>query len=443
MRRSGDSGGGSGAETMNGRGARDVIAGALVAALRAADPGAAVRRSWPAEDLGGREVTLLATGKASAAMTRAAIAMGARIARGVVTCVPGHAELLRADLERAGLGSVIRVYEADHPFATERNIESAQAVAEFARLAGEGEVVLGLVSGGASAHLASPAGDLTLADVRAIAGALLRSGATIREINTVRRRLETLKGGGLAALCDPARVVVLVVSDVLGDDLSAIGSGPFARDATTFGDALGVLERHRLEGVSEGVTRFLRAGNGRTGDSPARVAPEVRHVVIANNAMAVEAAAAALEVRGWRVAERRVGVEGEAKEVANHLCARVRTLGRGDALVWGGEPTVTVGDADGVGGRNQEVAFVASMALDGENGVAVASLGTDGIDGPTDAAGGVVDGATASKMRARGIDLHGALERHDSYTALTAAGALLITGPTGTNVNDVIVGLRF
>jgi hydroxypyruvate reductase len=291
-----------------------------------------------------------------------------------------------------------------------------------------------------------PRAGLGLGDLAALTDGLLRSGASIEEINCVRKHCEGVKGGQLARLAGAARVEVFVLSDVLGDRLDVISSGPMAADPTTFGDAVAVMERRGLAGGHRAVMELLARGvAGELEETPKpgdAVFDRVRHRVIANNGAAVGAAAESLGGAGRAVVEVRTLVEGEAADRGRELGRRVLGLWPGDAVVWGGETTVTVGDAGGRGGRNQELALAAALEIEGSGG-AVMSLATDGVDGPTDAAGGIVDGASAGAMRAAGVDGAGALTGHDSWRALRACGGLIETGATGTNVNDVMVGVRW
>jgi len=409
--------------------------------LASADPGEALARRWHLLADEPHDLAILAFGKGSAAMARVAIEHAQqRVQRGLVVARPEHVDRVPT------MGGVVRVLAADHPIPTERNIRAAREVSRFVAATGAQERLVVLISGGGSAQLSSPRKPLTLAQVAALTDALLRSGATINEINCVRKHCETIKGGQLAQLAAPAPVSAFVLSDVLGDPLDVISSGPFAPDPTSFADALDVVESRGLAAAHGEVVALLRRGAAggeeetpKPGDA---VFTHVEHHVIANNACAVDAAADALRNAGFDVVEIRTGVQGEASVVGSQLGRRVCALSAGSAVVWGGETTVHVGEAPGKGGRNQELALAAAVEIDRVPGAAVLSLATDGVDGPTDAAGGVVDTESVAHMRARGVDPGEALARHDSYAALRACGGLLVLGATGTNVNDVMVGLR-
>ncbi len=286
--------------------------------------------------------------------------------------------------------------------------------------------------------------------------ALLRSGAAIHEVNAVRKHLSQVKGGQLARhiVERGARAAVLVLSDVVGSPLDAIGSGPCAPDPTTFADAWAVLQRHDLlAGVPTAARDHLRRGmDGNIAETPKPGAPlleRVQHVVVGDNRAAAQAAVERARRLGLHALLLSTFVEGEAREVARVLAALVKEeartghpLPRPACLVLGGETTVTV-RGDGLGGRNQELALAAALALDGWPDVLVVTLATDGSDGPTDAAGAIVDGETAARARAQGLDPLDHLARNDAYPLLNAVGDLIVLGPTGTNVNDLVFLLAF
>lgn len=409
--------------------------------LRACDAGTALSRfagRLPEEP---RDLALLAFGKGSSAMAATGLSLwGGRVKRGLVVTRPEHA----GGAVRAG--GRVEVLPADHPIPTQRNVEAAGAVERFVRLVGDSERLVVLISGGGSAQLSGPREPLTLSEMALLTEALLRSGATINEINCVRKHCERIKGGQLARLRAGGATSVFVLSDVLGDRLDVISSGPLAPDPTTFSDAIGVLERHGLgEEHAEAMALLRRGAAGEELETPKPGDPAfagVEHHVVASNALAIEAACEALRKRGVRIVGVERQVEGEASEVGARLGETVRGLPQGAAVVWGGETTVRVGRSRGKGGRNQELALAGALAIEGLEGAALMSLATDGVDGPTDAAGGVVDGESGAAMRAAGVDPRLALRAHDSYPALEACGGLLKTGASGTNVNDVMVGVR-
>jgi glycerate 2-kinase len=410
------------------------------AALAAVEPAAAVRRHVCREgdvlvvadrryDLGDyARVFVVGGGKAAVPMV-AAIAeiLTERLTEGVVVTKYEHA------CGRSIPG--VQVIEAGHPVPDENSVRGAQAVADLAKRATERDLVICLISGGGSALLTLPVPGLTLADLQSLTDALLRCGATINEVNTVRKHCSGIKGGNLARLAAPARVVSLVLSDVVGDPLDVIASGPTVPDTTTVADAREVLARY---GIS---TALPLQETPKPGDA---IFDKVQNVIVGSNRLAALAAVDKARELGLDALLLSTYVEGEAREagrVAAALAKGVRAhgdpLSPPACLVWGGETTVTV-RGDGLGGRNQELALAAALALDGWPGVLVMALATDGTDGPTDAAGAIVTGETLARARERGLDARAALEANDSYHFFDALGDLIRTGPTGTNVNDLL-----
>jgi glycerate 2-kinase len=431
---------------------RDHARQILDAALAAADARAAVVRALSLEgqrlrvagaeevDLGQVErVWIVGAGKAAVGMTRGALEVfGGWVTGGTITTKDRHG----ADLPG------IEVWEAAHPVPDTRGLAGGADALRMARAAGERDLVLCLLSGGASALWAAPAGGVSLTDLQAVTDGLLRAGATIGELNAVRKHLSRIGGGRLARAAAPARVVTLAVSDVVGGALDVIASGPTVPDPTTYFDALEVLAERGITPPSA-VRAHLRAGDaGEIDETPKPGDPcfarATAHVV-AGNADALAGAAREAERLGYRARVVADDVEGEASSVGEQVGLLVRqTLAeRPDgpvALLLGGETTVTV-NGPGRGGRNQELALAAAMELEGVDGVLCASFGTDGTDGPTDAAGAFADGGTVARGEAAGLDAREALRRNDAYPFLRAAGDLIVTGPTGTNVNDVVLVL--
>jgi hydroxypyruvate reductase len=325
-------------------------------------------------------------------------------------------------------------------------------VAAFAGAWGARGRIIVVLSGGGSAHLTLPSGNLTLDDLRGVNDALQRAGAPITALNAVRKHTERLKGGRLALPASSVPTTVYALSDVVGDRLDTIASGPFAPDATTFGDAIGVLERYGVKDACARILAHLEAGGrGEIAETPKPGDPalaRVEHVVIGNNRAVIDAAGEAIGACGFRVAAMQEGVEGESASVGRELARQaIRAARAGDAacVIFGGEPTVRVGSATGRGGPSQELALAAAieLAASSEQGlaqrVAIVSLSTDGIDGPTDFAGAIVTAQTAARI----ADPAAALAAHASTDALDRAGALLRTGPTGTNVNHVAAALVY
>lgn len=394
---------------------------AMGAAARASDPAAAVLRHWPSELDGERWVRVLAFGKASVRMASAAFGrLGPRVAESVVLAPPEWAGRLKHPQAR--------VLAVDHPAPTERNVEAAKAVAGCAMSTPADAAVLVLISGGGSAHLTLPRSGVTLEDIRGVTDGLLRAGAPIADLNTVRRGLEQLKGGGLRAVCSGDAVTALVVSDVVGDDLATIASGPLVQGGAA-GDPLAVLERWGVA-ANERVRAVLA---GRSAGGAARKPADQR--VVLNGEGLLEGMGRLSNEVGMPC---RIGGEpliGEAREAGRALAARAAGV-EGAVVAWG-ETTVTVGEAKGLGGRNLEVALASALAMPEGRRWGVLTLATDGVDGPTAAAGAVL----CSEMFAgEGRTLAAnALRHHDSYHAVEMLGGLVRTGPTGTNVNDVSV----
>lgn len=401
---------------------REAFAAAFAAALAAVDPERVVRDHLLSEPLEG-PVRVVAIGKAAPAMTRgAAGALGDRLVGGVA--VSDHAEPVPD-----GVGLVL----GSHPLPDERSLQGGEAVLAEAAAAGPDETLLVLVSGGGSALVESLPDGVSLADAAVTQQVLLTSGVPIEEINTVRRHLSLVKDGGVLRATGAGRVVSLLVSDVIDGPASAIASGPTLADGTSPADALAVVEGRGLrDRIPPPVLAHLRGG-----DAPAAATVEHRWAVLADCAVAAGAAGRSLGAGGLPSIIVTTALRGEARE-------RGREMALGDppgvARVAAGETTVTVA-GDGRGGRNQEGALSAALALEGRDGV-FAGLGTDGIDGPTDAAGAIVDSTTASRIREAGIDPVTALAANDSHPALEASGDLVRTGPTGTNVGDLWMAWR-
>lgn len=449
---------------MHDRERRSRILPVLQAALEAVDPGQAVRRTLrrpdnrlqvgeTVYDLGCyKRILLLGCGKAAVAMgCAAADVLGDRLTAGALVTKYGHT---------TGAGALpagVAVYEAGHPVPDQAGVQAAEHIAAFARQATADDLVLCLISGGGSALLTLPAEGLSLADLQATTQALLRCGATIDEINTLRKHLEQLKGGQLARLASPATLVSLVLSDVVGSPLDVIASGPTVPDRSTWADAWAVVVKHDLEtALPRAVLGRLAAGAaGKLPDTPQVDDPAFAHsqtLIVADNAVAADAAAAAASAQGLRAAVLSTFVEGEAREVAKvavglgrEVAMRGRPLAAPACLILGGETTVTL-HGDGQGGRNQELALAAALALarvaEGQR-IVVAALATDGTDGPTDAAGAVVDSSTVARGEAIGLDAGRHLAANNAFPYLQAVGDLLVTGPTQTNVNDLITVFVF
>ncbi len=421
----------------------------IEAAMQAADPARALAYNWPLALEQAERCYVIGAGKAALEMAlKAEELCGERLMGGAVAVVPQRLARLGEQIRERALR--FEAFPVAHPLPDERNIHAAQAIARVAREAGEGDNLIALISGGGSAMLTLPAEGLTLEDLRLITDALQKAGAPITDLNTVRKHCEQLKGGGLARLAYPARVWSFILSDVVGDALSVIASGPTAPDPTTYADALAVLRRYGVQDAVPAVTAHLEAGA--RGERPETVKPgdaalaHVTNLLIGSNRLALEAARRRAIEEGWRVVGFEFGVEGEARLVGMSLALRARDIlqrpDRPACYLMGGETTVTV-HGTGRGGRNQELALAAAIALDGVEGVAVAAFATDGVDGPSEAAGAIVTGQTCARARALGLDPEAYLNNNDSYTFFRQVGGLIELGPTGTNVNDIAIALVY
>jgi glycerate 2-kinase len=388
-------------------------------------------------------VLVAGAGKASGAMAAAVEdAWGERIAAGVVAVKDGHLAPTRR----------IRLVEAGHPVPDERGAAAAKEIRALAESATSEDLVLVLVSGGGSALTPAPAPPITLADKQAMTRLLLAAGATINQLNAVRKHCSLLKGGQLARAAAPARVEALLLSDVIGDPLDVIASGPTTPDVSTFVEALAILDRFGLHEQAPHtiVERFERGACGEIPETPKPGDPiftRVRNTVIGNNALVVEAAAARARALGLNPHVLTRALEGEAREVAGRFVEMVREIKAGGGpiaapacLIAGGETTVTV-RGRGKGGRCQEFSLAAALAMDGMEDVVVLAAGTDGTDGPTDAAGAIADGQSAARARTQGLDPPGRLDENDSHPVFSSLGDLVMTGPTNTNLLDLYLVL--
>ena len=418
------------------------------AAVEAADPAPAIKRllrvedgtlvagEWRYELDGFREVAVVGAGKASARMAVAVEEIpGLGVGGGLVVVKDGHREPSRQ----------VEIVEGAHPTPDERGAAVARRLHAMLRRATGEELIIAALSGGGSALLPAPAEGIALAELGTTTELLMRAGADISQLNAVRKHLSLVQGGRLAQAAAPATVLVLAVSDVLGNPLDVIASGPFAPDPTTFAEAVVVLAGFDLmEKAPAAVVARLRAGeNGEIDETPGPDDPafaRVRHLIVADLAVALGAAERQAKGEGFGVRMESAAIEGEARDFGRRLGAIGRELAgdRPTAIIFGGETTVMV-RGSGRGGRCQEMALAAAIELRGILGVGVMAFGTDGTDGPTDAAGAMVDGGTVERGEAAGMDAGTMLEENDSYEFLKASGDLVMMGPTGTNVNDVMI----
>ncbi len=418
-------------------------------AVEAADPYNAVRRVCDDlrvlfSDGGFSRLLAIGFGKASPGMARAMEdSLGDLILAGAVITKYGHAASSKP--------GKIRIYEAGHPMPDENGVEATKRLTDIVAGADEKTLVVTLVSGGGSALLVSPFPPVTLAEKQMVTDLLLKAGADIGELNTVRKHLSRVKGGRLAEMISPAPAVSLILSDVLGNRLDIIASGPTAPDPTTFSDALSVLAKYGLvKRAPESVVDLLV--KGRTGVVPETPKPgaaalaKVSNLIVGDNRLALEAARDQAEGLGIRSEILSAEISGEARETGRWLARRALAAKRARGaetplcLISGGETTVTV-RGKGKGGRNMELALSFALEIEGVSGITFLSAGTDGTDGPTDAAGAVVDGDTAGTARKLGADPLRYLDDNDSYNFFSTTGGLLTTGPTGTNVMDVQIAL--
>ena len=385
-------------------------------------------------------ILVIGGGKAGGLMARAIESLlGGRIGSGAVNVLEGTEDAV----------SLVHIYlnGVSHPVPSRSGVEGVKQMLELTEGLTADDLIIILISGGGSALMPLPAEGLDLDDLQDVTGKLLRAGASINELNAVRKHLSAFKGGQLARHCSPARVLSLILSDVIGDPLDTIASGPTSPDDSTYSDALGVLEKYGLfVDLSEQVKQRVMAGvKGELPDTPKIGDPvfdRVNNILVANNPIAAEAAKEKAEDLGYNSIVFSTSIEGEARQVGVDFSDMAKEVVNIDhpvrkpaAIILGGETTVTV-KGTGIGGRNQELALGAALSLRCDSCL-IATLGTDGIDGPTEAAGAFVDGITVRRAEGKGLDPARYLEENDSYTFFSEMGEAIITGPTGTNVNDL------
>jgi len=388
-------------------------------------------------------IFLIGGGKASGSMAEALEEiLGERIEDSLVVIPRGTKDRYRVKR--------IKFHEASHPIPDESSVEGARKLLDLASHAEEKDLVICLISGGGSSLMALPRDGITLSDKQKITDLLLKSGATINEINAVRKHISIFKGGYLAKKAYPATLLSLLLSDVLGDPLDVIASGPTVPDSTTFCDAVYVLKKYNLwEKIPESIRKILSDGvNGLIQEPPKKDDPafrRVHNVIIGNNRLACQAAIDKLKELGLNTLFLTSFIEGESRDVglmlgaiAKEILTSGNPLPPPAGLVVGGETTVTV-VGDGVGGRNQEICLSAASKIENLDRVLVASVSTDGIDGPTDAAGAVVDGKTIFRSRKLRLDANEYLKNNNSYSFFSQIGDLIRTGATGSNVNDITI----
>jgi glycerate 2-kinase len=438
-------------ETQLNRKARTLVLKSLESAVNAVDPGQIVKSrlslknsmlkvngySFDLEKF--RNVYVVGGGKASGSLAEALEQiLGKHITAGFVNIPHGNKHKTK----------IVELHEASHPIPDQSGVEGTQRMLEIAEHAKKDDLVICLVSGGGSSLMPLPRDGISITDKRSITEALLKSGATINEINTVRKHISDFKGGWLAKRAHPATILNLILSDVVGDPLGFIASGPTVPDSTTFSDAINVLKRYGLwDKAPTSIKRVLSEGEkGLIPETPKasdKAFKRVYNVVVGNNRSASLAACESFKSAELNTLLLTSTLEGEARHagvtlasIAREVSASGNPVPKPAGIVAGGETTVTV-TGKGLGGRNQEIALASALKLGNVEGVVVASLNTDGVDGPTDAAGAIADGKTLTRAVEIGLNPEKSLAENDSYNFFSKLGDLIFTGPTGTNVNDI------
>ncbi|MCL2011091.1 MAG: glycerate kinase [Synergistaceae bacterium] len=415
---------------MNNAAIRETAVSAAKYAIERVLPEQAVKEALAGNIEG--DIVLVAIGKAAWRMASAAYeSLGSQIVRGCVITKDGYS---------MGPIGTLEIFEAAHPVPEQRNIDAARRAVSMVDGLTEKDTVLFLISGGGSALFELPPDGISLGDIAGMTSQLLACGANIVEINTLRKRVSSVKGGRFAQFCAPARVYSIVLSDVPGDRPDSIASGPAFPDSGTCGDALAVVRKYGLDlpqNILEKISVY---------ETPKKLDNVVTRIT-GSGVVLCEAAQKFLTEKGFSVTLLTTTLDCEASEggafFAACACEAARTRknrASSVAFIAGGEPVVKI-KGGGKGGRCQEMALAAALGIQGLENAVFAAIGSDGTDGPTDAAGGVVDGGTARKILSAGLDPHAMLSGNDSYNALKAAGDLFITGPTGTNVNDLFLML--
>ncbi len=432
---------------------REILVELVNSAIEAGNPSSSMRK-WVKFEAGklkvgnyeislneARRIVVVGGGKADAAMaiTLEQI-LGDRLTEGIVNIPEGTVP--------KNVAHKIKFVEAGHPIPSESGVEGARQMLDLVSGLGPRDVVICLISGGGSALMPLPAEGIELSELQEVTQLLLKSGATIQEFNATRKHLSAFKGGQLARAACPARIITLIISDVIGDRLDTIASGPACWDLTTYRDAFSVLEKYELtEKVPTSVMTRLRDGvKGILPETP-KVGEEcfqnACYRIIASNVDALKMAAEVGKAHDLNIHVLTAAMQGEARQVgadlarvAKEICQTGKPIPVPALLLSGGETTVTV-RGKGAGGRNQELALSAALGLAGLENAAIVSFGTDGIDGPTDAAGAVADGFTLQRAGEIGLDICAYLENNDSYHFFKELGDLVMTGPSGTNIMDV------
>jgi len=420
-------------------------------ALRAADPVEAVHRSFRLKDtvlkIGEvdyflnqfKAIRVIGAGKAGARMAKAIEeSLADQISGGLVIVKYGHSETLKK----------IQAREAGHPIPDQAGLSATRELMQLAQKTGRDDLVINLISGGGSALLVAPADGISLEQKQIATELLLRSGMSINEINLIRKHISRVKGGRLARILSPATVISLILSDVIGDPLEVIASGPTAPDSTTYAQAIQLIKAHRLwEQIPESVGEILLLGaKGKLEETPRPDDPvfsRVQNIIIGSNLISLNSARYCAQKLGLNTVLLSSAIQGEARVLAKFYAGIFKEIIKSGnpvkppaCIIAGGEPTVTV-KGKGKGGRNQELALAVAMEIAGLAGALFISAGTDGTDGPTDAAGAIADWETVSRAKSRNMDPAKYLAENDSYNFFYPLGDLIITGPTGTNVMDI------
>ncbi len=380
-------------------------------------------------------ILVIGAGKATASMAQAVEnILGGRIGKGCIVVKYGHTSPLKK----------IEQLEAGHPLPDEAGLKGTEEILKLLEGADEKSLIICLLSGGGSALLVSPADGITLDEKKEVNRFLLSAGARINEVNAVRKHLSNVKGGRLSEISYPATLITLILSDVIGDKLDVIASGPTVPDNTTFKDVMNVIEKYTLlDKLPENVIRLLNHGlKGEIKDTPKAEFEKNRVFIVGSLKYALTAAKEKALSMGYETEIISSELQGEARDVGRWLAGRAKGLKGARCLISGGETTVTV-KGNGLGGRNQELALAFALEIEGLKGITMLSAGTDGTDGPTDAAGAIVDGETVIKARELGLNPNHYLANNDSYNFFKRLDSLsgerhhVITGPTGTNVMDI------
>ena len=388
-----------------------------------------------------RNIYVVGVGKASALMAQEMESiLGSRISNGHIVTKYNHSVPLK----------YIRNTEAGHPVPDENGIKGTEKILSIVQMAGEEDLVICLISGGGSALLTDVPDGCTLDDIKTLNNLLLKSGASINEMNCIRKHLSNVKGGLLAKAASPARIVSLILSDVIGDPLDVIASGPTAPDPTTFADAISVIKHYNLEKkIPQQILKVLRDGYENKRQETLKESSDIflrtTNLIIGTNKLALKTAIEKAESFGYESQIITNTLEGEVVDVARYIVEMAKSMKqikthRKICLLFAGEPTIKV-SGSGLGGRNQHLALVASSLLKDTPDITVLSAGTDGTDGPTDAAGAVVDSDTWNKAKDLGLNIEKYINNCDSYNFFKEEGGLIITGPTQTNVMDLMVAL--